>query len=486
MVTLKPRILNTGIILLCSTLAVLFAVLQGPYPVDDTFIHLRIVKNFILHGQLVYNLNEPTFTSSAPAWNIVLGVIGKVTGVHDNSTFLPFARTITALLTVLAAVLLLGYSHLKTKVVVGLASAFYLLDPYTSSTISCAMEQSLFMVCILSSLVLLELDRAKGEIGFLILAGFCLMVAFFSRIETIVVLFVVVLNMLKKKELTKSLILVGSFALFTVPLLCICRIYYGSYLPVAFFVKTTDQRGHVPFTDFVTMKELLRLFGQVYVIPIMTIVAVSLAFERKKLIENVKMHDVSIAISILMFLAYLGFLKEKGISSRYLMNFSPFIWIVIAATIASLENTKLRRGTAIALMVFLLALNLISIPIRVERGRRLEIPDIEIGKWINQHTPPESVILSGRLGYVGFYSDRKVYDLGLVSRPRESVVTGVLHRSGRLDVYGKIDEYKIDYIVGGRELSESVRRDVGLGWVFAAQAGGNGQPRGVYRLARDR
>ncbi|MCI0452596.1 MAG: hypothetical protein L0Z51_09460, partial [Candidatus Latescibacteria bacterium] len=43
---------------------------------DDGFIHLQYAKNLIAHGQLAFNVGEPSFGTTSPLWVTVLAAVG--------------------------------------------------------------------------------------------------------------------------------------------------------------------------------------------------------------------------------------------------------------------------------------------------------------------------------------------------------------------------------------------------------------------------
>ncbi len=52
------------------------------YPLDDTFIHMAIAKNLVLHGNWGINASGFTSTSSSPLFTLLLSIIFKVFSIH--------------------------------------------------------------------------------------------------------------------------------------------------------------------------------------------------------------------------------------------------------------------------------------------------------------------------------------------------------------------------------------------------------------------
>ena len=53
------------------------------YPLDDTYIHLAIAKNFVLHG--VWGVTKYAFTSSisSPFFTLLVAIAFRLTGVQE-------------------------------------------------------------------------------------------------------------------------------------------------------------------------------------------------------------------------------------------------------------------------------------------------------------------------------------------------------------------------------------------------------------------
>lgn len=67
-----------------------------PYADDDSYIHLRIVKNLLQHGVPYFNVDERVMSSSSSGWTIVLYLVFRLFGYSEH--LLPFlhATVLTA------------------------------------------------------------------------------------------------------------------------------------------------------------------------------------------------------------------------------------------------------------------------------------------------------------------------------------------------------------------------------------------------------
>lgn len=53
------------------------------YPLDDTYIHLAMARHFAEHGEWGVSLYGFSSSTSSPLWTLLLGLIFKVTAIHD-------------------------------------------------------------------------------------------------------------------------------------------------------------------------------------------------------------------------------------------------------------------------------------------------------------------------------------------------------------------------------------------------------------------
>lgn len=436
-------------ILLFLFISISFVYLMGDYPGDDTFIHLKFVKNIVEHNQFTYNLNEPSYTTTSPLWVIFLGITGKIFFSHDFN-YLYYGRVIAIIFTLFASIALLYYSKIRFSKPSIIVSLLFLVDPYLTYVINSSMEQPLFIFLGIMGLIFLDLTKIKGNRLYYVLSALFFVLQFFTRPEGIVFILVSVVFLLYSKDFKGAIIISLCYIVFAAPFLFLLFKHFGSFLPITFFVKTVNTKGHLPFTDFVTMKELLRLFAQVYFLPLMVIIIFYFKYSNKKLHDAINENLLLIGIVVFFFVAYFGFLKEKTISSRYLVNFTPIMLFLFVYLIDTMNKDKIKHAIFSFLLIFFISLNILSIPKRINRGPILELPRIEAGKWLESHTPVNSSVfvqnISG-IGYVGFYSNRTIYDFDLISKPSEKKILGVLSRSGKLDIAEKIKEYGIDYLV---------------------------------------
>ena len=229
------------------------------------------------------------------------------------------------------------------------------------------------------------------------------------------------------------------------------------------------------------MKAFLKLFGQVYLIPLIIIITFYFKYSNEKLSDTINKNLHLIIIFSLFFIIYLGFLKEKMISSRYLVNFTPILLLLFGYLIETINKKEVKYAICSVLIIFFISLNILSLSIRINRGLNLELPKIEAGKWLDRNTPKDSSVHVRGIGYIGFYSNRKIYDFELINKPNEKEIIGVLYRGGKLDITEKIKEYGINYIIGDGYLNDGhLNSLLGLRLVYKTKNVNNNDKQPIY------
>jgi len=107
------------------------------------------------------------------------------------------------------------------------------------------------------------------------------------------------------------------------------------------------------------MKAFLKLFGQVYLIPLIIIITFYFKYSNEKLSDTINKNLHLIIIFSLFFIIYLGFLKEKMISSRYLVNFTPILLLLFGYLIETINKKEVKYAICSVLIIFFISLNIL-------------------------------------------------------------------------------------------------------------------------------
>jgi hypothetical protein len=131
-----------------------YIALYSQYPSDDAYIHFRIARNFVEHGQPYYNIGQPVSGSSSFLWTLLISAMFAVAGVHpENVPYADLAFTLVAF--ALCAVL---FSR-RFSMLASAALAFVIVTVFLLGVAAQLMETPAALSFFLASLLCLQRNR---------------------------------------------------------------------------------------------------------------------------------------------------------------------------------------------------------------------------------------------------------------------------------------------------------------------------------------
>ncbi len=223
------------------------------YPLDDTYIHMAIAKNVVLHNVWGITKHEFTSSTSSPLWTLLLVIAYFVFGVNELSPLLLNLLFGTLML-------LVSYLFLK-KYVTSNVTIFVLLvialfvTPLPSLTFL-GMEHvlhALLTLCfVYFALPVLSSDTKdfqKEYVALMVLAPFVTTI----RFEGVFLVFVACVLLLMRKKVSRALLL-GAIALLPVIAYGLWSVLHGWYfLPNSLLLK-----GNIPS---LSLKGIIQMIG---------------------------------------------------------------------------------------------------------------------------------------------------------------------------------------------------------------------------------
>ncbi|MFO7654578.1 MAG: hypothetical protein R6X25_12275 [Candidatus Krumholzibacteriia bacterium] len=464
------------LVVLGLLLAVWLASLQGAYPSDDALIHLRYARNLAEHGELSFNPGEKSYSTTSPLWNATVGLTASLAAVSEEQ-LLRYSQAVAAVWLVLAVVSLLWFGRVLYGRWLPAAAILFVLDPYVTASVHGAMEQPLFIA--LGALGLgLVVRGERGSAAALVAAAAVFAIQYAARPESLAFVAASGLYLLIRRR-PRGLVVFGVAAICSHAIaLGVLHQVMGSPLPLSMLMKTHDAHGWLPFSSIGSSRQVLRLFAQVYALPLLALVVWLVLRAPAQRREFLGRNLLPLLVVGLLATAYVGFLKERTVSSRYLVSFTPLVWIVVADALGSARRRQFAAAALGGLAVYLVVLNLLAVPVRVQRGLALEPERIELGTWLNRNTPPDATVWVFDIGYIGYHADRRIYDFNLVDAPGTGTELALRKRRGELDLARAIREHRIDYLVWG----PTDLPDLPLERVYTAQHEKHGGHRSIYRV----
>jgi 4-amino-4-deoxy-L-arabinose transferase-like glycosyltransferase len=411
---------------------VLFAVLLIPLRsavVDDTFIHLRYARNLAAAGELSFNRGEPTYGATSPLWVAILALFDKA------------GADITRVCRILAWLFAAGSIALVYRLTTALdgrsgaplaASLIVASEAWFLRWSAVAMETSFA-----AFMILLVMDLSRGAArswARSAVFGLALILAALSRPEA----------RLRVPLACLAFVFVGgpprrfAFLLVFVPLfaawLYLIHRHTGSYFPLTAGAK----QGRAVLSAAIFGRALVpvKIVGATIVLPALALVAgVVAAVLRRRSIGFYFSERESIRAepAVLLMLLWVIALPaayvvlDFQVLSRYLVPVIPpaivlgtVAWRRLAARLwsaASWRRAAIEIFAAAVILQSVLVYELVVVPPTLAFSSSLETLLVGMGRWLDRNSPAGALVATPDIGAVGWYSHRRILDLGGLVTP---------------------------------------------------------------------
>jgi hypothetical protein len=394
---------------------------------DDGFIHIQYARNLATRGEYSFNPGDVSFGTTSPLWVMTLAAIGKF--FHDGDALITVSRVLSwiggfaALVVFYALVLAVGGKRLTAL----LATAVFACDAWFARWTALGMETSVAVLAVLlvglTSVKAWEDRRSAAFLGLAMALGSLVRPELYLAFP--VYLFALLVERRRVEKLCPWATIAVAAALL-VPWLVFAKLYIGDFVPSTAGAKS----GGVVNDPLV----FLRKFS-----PVVTIVAgtqaltslaalASLAVYRRRSRLLARPFRFMLPWVVALPVAYVAF--DMQVLSRYLLLVTPFVcvfgWIAIEELLGGLGGRVLaaRGGKALAVVLALamIAVNVgfyvrVVLPPSREFSYDLTHNMRQIAEYIRDHSDPDAVVAAADIGYLAFYSERRVLDLGGLVEP---------------------------------------------------------------------
>ncbi|MDD4858023.1 MAG: hypothetical protein PHD74_07940 [Candidatus Krumholzibacteria bacterium] len=396
---------------------------------DDTYIHLQYARNLAEAGELSFNRGEPTYGATSPLWVALLALFDR-TGAD-----LTIACRLLAWLFAIASIVLVYRitEALDGRTWAPLASSLIIAsEAWLLRWSAVGMETSFaaFMI-----LLAIDLSRSAARSSARsALFGLVLFLGVLSRPETLLMAPLAVIAMLFANGTGRRFIFVAVFVpLFAVWLYLIHR-HTGSFFPLTAGAK----QGRFMLSAAILRRAVIpaKIMGATIALPWLALVAglVAGAFRRRSIgfffSERGGVREEPAVLLMLLWVfalpaAYV--VLDFQVLSRYLVPVIPaavvlgtVAWRRIAAQLS--QGAAWRRAAivifvACAVTQSVLVYEMVVVPPTLAFSRSLETLLAGMGKWLDRNSPADALVASPDIGAVGWYSRRRILDLGGLVTP---------------------------------------------------------------------
>ncbi len=392
---------------------------------DDAFILFRYVKNFVEHGQFAYNLGEPTYGFTSPAW---LFFLSSVYFIFRDIYISVWIVSVLSMIFFVTTMWLLIIQVIKNRPF-QLLFMFSILCDFWIQRWAFSGQEITFKLAVCAG-VLAYASRYANNSGHSrerspVILGILLSFSLFTRPEFILLCGIALAILIRRKE-WKSLAIVvtivavtyGSWALF-------CHIHFGWFVPHTILVKTGSSYGWEG-----TFREVSSRIGGL-ILPAVPVFAVSIgAVLHKRMIRKLFQDNITVLMIVLWVSGSLaGYLiSHAPLTSMYYVTIVPFIVCLCIYALENLigEDSQLSKryivisataSVCIYVAVFSFRLGVFSWIVSDKYNNGDDKNYIEYAEWIDANTPKSARIGITELGVVGWFGNRYMIDLAGIATP---------------------------------------------------------------------
>lgn len=321
-------ILVLGILIFYNLLAVQNFAGRFIYPLDDSYIHLSIAKNFAESGTWGITKYEFSSTTSSPFFTLLLAVLIRIFG---NWEYLSFVANIVAGL-VLLYILHRYLKNFSTTVYAVVLLAIVLLMPL-HLMIMMGMEHVFHTLMMILVLITFEKYLEKSNLrNFSLLVLFSVFATGFRYESLFFIIFICIYLFFIRKEFAKSIVL-GIFTLLPVLVYGWISLQKGSFfLPNSLILKGNTNDELAGFLRRVVHNAKLSLS----VLVLIPVLCVQIFFQSKK----IKSFSGKISKNVLPLVVLGGFFVHLLFANfGWLIRYEAYLVVLILWAIAPfLEN----------------------------------------------------------------------------------------------------------------------------------------------------
>ncbi len=403
------------------------------FPLDDAWIHQDFARTLAQHGVFAYAPDRSGAGSTSPLWVLLLTPAQLLPGGASLWVVVAWADALgtlalfglawaagalvelwlwdgaerwRALSALLAGVAVIAEWHLTWAALSGMETMFFV---FVSVLLLVGIGRRWHPVWPGSLAALLTSIRPEGSVLALLAAGALILgVGVPARVAT--------------GRWRVLLVYLGVYALGLVPLLIVNEAAAGSFLPSTFYAKGAYyglEGSELARLASYTLGVLGWLFSSPLVV--LTLPGAAYALWQTRRAQG----RGTLWLALIWMLALIGVyavhLPVVYQNGRYLMPILPVLLALGVVGYARLLGKGSFRLLPGALFVLALALGVLSIArgagIYAANIRYIDEYQVATAFWLRDHTPQDALVATHDIGAIGYFSGRRVIDLGGLTQP---------------------------------------------------------------------
>lgn len=441
---------------------------------DDGFIHIQYARNIALRGEYSFNAGEVSFGTTSPLWVMGQAFLALLFGSGEELIVTSRVVSWMSGFLSLLAVFLLTRKLLGSAMLGWLAALSLAADAWLVRWTAMSMETSSAVLAVLAASFFSLEARWEKRSAFLL--GFFLAVGSLLRPESYLLFFVYLAVLLfgQKGRVDSRCALATAFTFLALllPWLLFARLHIGSFLP-----NTAGAKSGGLVTDPITMarklKPVAQIVGSTHGLLVLVALAELLRYRAMSRLLQPPFRFLSVW-AVALPLAYVVF--DIQILSRYLLLMTPLLTVLGLASADHLASGGGPGRKALPASVALLTMvasgafycTVVLGPSR-SFSSDLTTKLRGLALYLNEHSRPDAVVAAADIGYLAFYSGRRVLDLGGLVEP----ATGRLREECSYEeivergLYLQLPQYpRVDYFVDRERVANRFDGRVIAGYRF--------------------
>ncbi len=409
------RLGRRGFVLIAAASVLLLLVMAralGGYLTDDTYIFLRYARNIAEGNGAVFNLGERVEGFTSPLWTFLLAGLAPL--CSDLETLVEVLSlacgggVVVLLLTALRRQT--GSLSRGDAVVLGLGLAG---GPALALWSASGMDVMLFTLLTGACLVSAMSDRHRTALS--VRTAMLLLLATLTRPEGVLVaLYVAGYFVYEKRSVRVMVGYVGAVGC----MFLIRYAYFGAWLPNTYHAKMTFGVA-TRLSNGVAY--ILPALGANWPLVVSLLVLLAVGW-KKRLLTGLPV--LFLGGWVMLWIAYVLHVGGDHLTLfRFLMPVLPALFLLFGLAWVTVRAGISRPNARLALAMVAVAFTASNVmTYRVGApghlgGMPLTKAWGKVGRWIGDHTPPDTVVATIVPGAVGYFSDRRTVDmLGLTDR----------------------------------------------------------------------
>lgn len=399
---------------------------------DDGYIHVQYAYHLNEYGEYSFNRGEPSFGTTSPLWVLTLAAIGSLFEQREAlvviGQVLSWLAGVAALFVAYSLAAALGAGRFTAAACAVVLAGDVWLARWSALGMETSSAALVVLLMALASVRALESTRSAAMFGALAALSSLIRPEVYLALPVFVVAAATTPARADKQGIRRVAVALAVAAVLLVPWLAYARAVVGSFLPNTAGAKSGGMILN-PVMYVMKLEPVAKIVASSQAVSCALLLGSVLVTRSRSLLWRPSTRFMLLWI-VALPAAYVLF--DMQILSRYLLIITPVLCVVAWASFAQAAGhlrwpVRKRRGVAVVAAAVAIATSGVFYARVVVPPTRAFSHDLTrnmrgVAEYLREHSPPQAVVAAADIGYLAFFSERRVLDLGGLVEP----VTGEL------------------------------------------------------------